>query len=210
MTGAARLGLTVSLLGSAYLVRRPLLDELGFALAHRLEDIDLSLRLLARRKRIAWAPDARCAHRPPADAAAFRAQRTAWGRGYHRVAADHLREAVGAARSPAAAIDCLLFCGGYLDRLSFAAGVALCAAQALGAPELWAPWWLLALCAAVPIAQVPVAALADGWSLRRIAGVVPALALAALDLLAEGEALLADLLRRPLRWARQRRAGEGQ
>jgi cellulose synthase/poly-beta-1,6-N-acetylglucosamine synthase-like glycosyltransferase len=207
MTGAARLNLTTALLGSAYLVRRPLLDELGFDPTHRLEDIDLTMRLHARGGRIAWAPAARCFHRPPADRRAFLAQRTAWSRGFHRVARRWMWEAINAAPSGLSALDRALFCLGYLDRLSFLLGCGL-AMAARFAPALWMPWPFLAIVAAVPLAQLPLAMAADHWPRRRMARAVPALALFALDLAAELSALAADFAGRPLRWRRARRAGE--
>ncbi len=207
MTGAARLGATTALLGSAYLVRRAALDELGFDPTHRLEDIDLSLRLLARGRRLAWAPAACCCHRPPADGRAFLAQRTAWSRGFHQVARRRLRGAVRATPSAWLAIDRGLFCAGYLDRFSFLLGCGL-AVAAVRLPSLWMPWQYLLAVAALPVLQAPLAMAADGWPPRRMARAVPALALAAVDAAAELVALLADLAGRPRRWHRHRRVGE--
>jgi len=198
----------VPLLGSAYLVRRNLLDAVGFDPTHRLEDIDLSMRLLERGFRIAFEPHAVCRHRPPADWRALTAQRTAWARGFHRVIAAHLRPAVVAADSGLLAIDRLLYTLGYLDRVSLLLGLVLCALDAWVLPALWLPWWAIAAYVAVPLAQLPLAALLDGWTPRQLLRLPPALAMSLVEVIAEPLAWLLDFIRRPLRWRRIPRAGE--
>lgn len=208
LTGATRLGATVPLLGSAYLVRRNLLDVLGFDPTHRLEDIDLSLRLLERGFRISFEPHAVCRHRPPADWRALTAQRTAWARGFHRIIAEHLRPAVVAADSGLLAIDRLLYTLGYFDRVSLLLGLLLCALDAWALPALWLPWWVIVAYLAVPLAQVPLAALLDGWTLRQLLRLPLALLMSPVEALAEPLAWLLDFVRLPLRWRKIPRAGE--
>jgi cellulose synthase/poly-beta-1,6-N-acetylglucosamine synthase-like glycosyltransferase len=208
LTGAARLGAMTPLLGSAYLVRRPLLDGLGFHPTHRLEDIDLSMRLFARGFRLVFEPRAACDHRPPATLAALAAQRTAWSRGFHHIGAAYWRAAVTHADSVLAAFDRLLFSLGYLDRVSLALGVLLAALDATVWPSLWMPWWAPAAFVAVPLAQVPLAMLLDGWRLRQMARAIPALLLAAFDPLTELAAVAADLFGKRQTWRPIPRAGE--
>jgi cellulose synthase/poly-beta-1,6-N-acetylglucosamine synthase-like glycosyltransferase len=210
ITGAARLGGVTPLLGSAYLVRRATLDRLGFATDHRLEDIDLTARLLIAGERIAWAPAARCTHLPPADRAALGTQRIAWSRGFHRVTREHAHELTITAPHLPAALDRLLFFTGYLDRLSLVAALILAALAHTIAPALWLPWWFLALVVALPVAQIPVAVLADRWPPRRLASLPAALVLAAVDVLSEWQAVAADLLHRPQPWRRADRATPGK
>lgn len=210
LTGAARCGGVTPLLGSAYLVRRPLLDRLGFASAQRLEDIDLSLRLLAEGYRIAWEPRAFCRHRPPADAAAFRRQRIAWSRGFHRLLVKYGRLLVWRAPSPLSAIDRLLFSTAYLDRLSLALALLLAALAPFLDKTLWMPWWFPAGAAALPVLQIILAVRLDRWPRDRRRRIGPALALAPVDLLSEWLAIGADLLRRPRPWEKIPRGGEGK
>jgi cellulose synthase/poly-beta-1,6-N-acetylglucosamine synthase-like glycosyltransferase len=199
LTGAARLGATTPLLGSAYLVRRLVLDALGFDPTHRLEDIDLSMRLFARGYCIVFEPWAVCDHRPPASLAALAAQRTAWSRGFHRVAAEHWRAAMTHAGSALGALDRLLFALGYLDRASLALGVLLAILTVYVRPSVWMPWWVLVAFVAVPLAQAPLAMLLDGWGAGQMLKAIPALLLAAFDPLTELAALVADLFgRRPI------------
>jgi cellulose synthase/poly-beta-1,6-N-acetylglucosamine synthase-like glycosyltransferase len=208
MTGAARLGATVTLLGSAYLVRRDLLSRFPFSPEHRLEDIDLSLRLLGAGYRVAWEPNARCRHEPAADRRAFRAQHAAWARGYHRLARQHAADLVRTAPSMWLAADRLLFVGGYLDRVSLLLAVALWLLDATMLPALWMPAWFIGLVIALPLAQMPLALRADGWPWRRVGRALLSLPMAAWDLLAEWTALFADLARRPVAWRRVPRAGD--
>lgn len=208
LTGAARLGATVPLLGSAYLVRRPLLQALGLDAAHRLEDIDFSMKLLARGFNIAFEPKAKCDHLPPARAAALTAQRTAWSRGFHRVAKQHLPALVNQADSGLLAIDRFLFALGYLDRLSLALAILLAVADATYWPMLWMPWWMVLVFIGVPLAQIPLAIFLDRWPWRQIVRVPPALVLAILDLFSELAALGADLFGRRQAWRKIPRAGE--
>ncbi len=209
LTGAVRVGSVTPLLGSAYAVRRTVLAALGFDPTHRLEDIDLTMRLLARGYRLTFAPEAACAHRPPADSTALAAQRAAWSRGFHRIAATHWRDALVHAPSSLAAIDRLLFALGYLDRLSLSLAVLLAVLDATVWPALWMPWWVPVLYVAVPLAQVPLAMLLDRWTVGQMARAVPALALALLDPLTELAAAAADLFGRRQTWRSVPRAGEG-
>lgn len=208
LTGAARLGATISFLGSAYAVRRSLAEEIGFDPSHRLEDIELSLCLLERGFRLAWEPRAVCHHLPPANTEAFRRQREGWSRGYHRLARRHIIPLVLGASSPWLAFDRLLFCASYLDRFSLLAGAILSALAAWALPILWLPWWLIAIAAALPLAQIPLAVRADGWSPQRKRRVAPALFMVFWDFLAELAALAADLAGKPLSWRRTARAPE--
>jgi len=208
LTGAARCGAVTPLLGSAYLVRRPLLDRLGFAPEQRLEDIDLSLRLLAAGYRIAWEPRAFCSHRPPADAVAFRRQRIAWARGFHRLLGRYGRALVWRAPSPLLAVERLLFSTAYLDRLSLSLAVLLAALAPILEPAVWMPWWVPAAAAVLTVLQIVPAVWLDRWPRARRRRILPALALAPLDLLAEWLAVGADILRRPQRWEKIPRAGE--
>lgn len=208
LTGAARLGATVAFLGSAYAVRRSLLDPDGFAPGERLEDIELSLRLLAEGYQLAWEPRAVCRHLAPADTAAFRRQRESWARGYHRLARRYYAPLVLAAPSPLLAFDRLLFCASYLDRFSLLAAIALAALARWVLPILWMPWWFVASAAALPLLQIPLAVRADGWPATRRRRVAPALALVFWDFAAEWRALAADLAGKPLPWRRADRAPE--
>ncbi|MDP8222835.1 MAG: glycosyltransferase family 2 protein [Candidatus Lernaella stagnicola] len=207
LTGAARLGGTVSLLGSAYLLRRGVLEEFRFTPGHRLEDIDLSARLLVGGRRITWAPAAMCHHLPARDAASLGTQRAAWARGYHRVMRDHGHALFITAPNLIASVDRLLFTAGYLDRLAFLAAVAL-AATASAVPSLWLPWWFVAAWAALPLAQIALALYADRWRGARLARVPVALALVAVDLAASTAAAAADVLNRPLPWRKTQRVAE--
>lgn len=208
LAGASKLGATVPLLGSAYLVRRGLLDAIGFDPTHRLEDIDLSLRLLDHGFRIVFEPHAVCRHRPPADLRALTAQRTAWSRGFHRIIAEHLRPAVVGADSGLLAIDRLLYTLGYFDRVSLLLGLGLCALDAWVMPALWLPWWVIVAYVAVPLAQIPLAALLDGWTFRQMLRLIPAMLMSLVELIAEPLAWALDFVRRPLRWRKIPRAGE--
>jgi len=208
LTGASRIGATVPLLGSAYLVRRPLLDALGFSPDHRLEDIDLSVRLLERNFRIIFEPLAICDHRPPANVGALMRQRTAWSRGFHRIVREHALLLINHADGGLLAIDRALFAAGYLDRLSFLCGVALAVLDATVWPALWMPWWAPVIYAGVIAAQIPLALFLDNWPGRKVLRLLPALGLVLADLLTETVAALADAIGLPQRWTKTARAGE--
>lgn len=208
VTGAAWLGFTVPLLGSAYLVRYSALKAIGFDPTHRLEDIDLTMRLLTNNFNIAFEPRARCAHRPPASLHALAVQRAAWSRGFHRIATAYLWTAIVQAGSLVLALDRFLFATGYLDRITFSLAIVLAVLDATVLQILWMPWWFPVLVAAVPALQCVLAMLLDGWKIGQVARIIPASILAFLDLATEWSAMIADLLHLPRQWRRTLRAGE--
>lgn len=153
LTGARRLGATVSLLGSNYLVRREALESVGgFNSESRLEDLDLTMALLNAGLRVDFEPRAESTIMASPRTRDAASQHRAWSHGFFQVAAARLPGILRASDSLLKKADRMIFVLGYFDRPLM--GVyAVCALAATLLGRAFAPWWILGIVLAIPAMQ---------------------------------------------------------
>jgi len=155
----------------------------GFPQGTMVEDIHVSLALSRAGWKTRWIGSAVAREDVPADLNGFRLQRLRWSRGM--MAIGH----------KARGIEELFVVAGYLDRLVLVAALALTLLGLL-------PWWLLATSVAVP-AVIILTALAKAGMLGHPAYLWSIVPMTLADLGVTAEAALAQIARRPLRWAQR-------
>jgi len=150
MTGADRIGATVSLLGSNTLISRKALGELGgFHPSSRLEDIDMTMAMANAGMKVVFEPRAESTIIPSRSPKETAAQHRAWSREYFRIAVSRFLETVFASVGVVQRADRLIFAFGYLDRL-FVICYAILALISTATNADFAPWWFLAVYFFVP------------------------------------------------------------
>jgi cellulose synthase/poly-beta-1,6-N-acetylglucosamine synthase-like glycosyltransferase len=150
MTGADRIGATVSLLGSNTLISRKALGELGgFHPSSRLEDIDMTMAMANAGMKIVFEPRAESIIIPSHSAKEAVTQHRAWSREYFRIAVSRFLETTFASAGVVQRADRLIFAFGYLDRL-FVIGYVVLALVSSATKADFAPWWFLAVVLVVP------------------------------------------------------------
>jgi 1,2-diacylglycerol 3-beta-glucosyltransferase len=135
--GKDRLGFQPPVIGAFCCIRATALAEIGgFARGTLVEDIHLGLELSRTGWKTRWIGQAVAREDVPTDLKAFRLQRLRWSRG------------LMASSRKARGLEEWLAAAGYLDRLTFVAGVVL---AALGLMSVWVP---------IAYAMAPVAVIA--------------------------------------------------
>ncbi len=126
MSGAERIGATVSLLGSNSIIKRNVLEMLGgFNPSSRLEDIDLTVAMENAGMKIVFAHEAESTIMPAAGFGETARQHRAWSREFFRIGASRLLETIFGKGSLLKRLDRLMFAFGYVDRLFILAYLAL-------------------------------------------------------------------------------------
>ncbi len=153
MTGADRVGGTVSLLGSNTLISRKALDALGgFHPSARLEDIDMTMAMANAGMKIVFEPTAESTIIPPHRPKEAVTQHRAWSREFFRIAVSRFFETTFASAGVLQRADRLIFAFGYLDRL-FIIGYAVLALISSATNAGFAPWWFLGVVFVIPAIQ---------------------------------------------------------
>ncbi|MCZ7585574.1 MAG: glycosyltransferase family 2 protein [Deltaproteobacteria bacterium] len=157
LRGAARIGMTQSLLGSNTLIRRKVLEEAGgFPEKTRLEDIELSIALQNEGRRIAFTPEAHSTIVASPRVKHAMVQHRAWSREFMSIASRWLWRILEGSGSLPRRIDRLIFAMGYADRIVLLVYL-LCAIAGGIAGRAFAPWSFIVLVLALPAIQAPLA-----------------------------------------------------
>lgn len=155
--GADRLGLTCGLLGANSLLRRSTLAGIGgFAEDLKLEDIDLTVRMLIHGYRAAFEPRAAASILATESAAESARQHRTWFADYRLIAKRHWGEVMRSQLGAVQKADLALFLFSYGDRAILMFYIVCVAAAWIGGAG-YAPWWFVAVVASAPLLQVAIA-----------------------------------------------------
>jgi cellulose synthase/poly-beta-1,6-N-acetylglucosamine synthase-like glycosyltransferase len=211
MYASDRLGLAPGVLGSNFCIRRSLLEKLGcFDEDSLTEDLELTVGIYEQGYKIKYDVTGITEHEAPNNARSYLLQHLRWNRGFNQVARTHWRRILRNDSIPLPRrIEEAMFSLGYVDRFFFLIAFALTFVSLFVLPSFHFPLWVWLLFLGLPALEILIALAIEGERVSMYLRLPLILSMFSLDIFVALKGLYEDVTRKPTRWTKTQRVGEG-